>query len=166
MIVEDPAAQYIKSRPLTRSIVSPRSIGDYNQRLRRCLEEHKICGEGMESNQPYPLSTRLLHVGKHPDSDIRLHKIDGDKPQYVALSYCWGPSDEQSDERKEAKTTRANIQDRFGRIQLFRLPQTIKDAVEVVRSLGLAYLWVDALCIMQDDSQDVAAELTKMAGVY
>jgi len=117
----------------------------------------------MERNQSYPAPTRLLHVGVDPNPDVRLHEVkQGDRPLYVALSYCWGRSDAQ----EEAKTTRANTQDRLGRIQLSQLPQTIKDAVKVARSLGLAYLWVDALCIVQDDPQDVAAELAKMSGVY
>ncbi|WAO86182.1 HET domain-containing protein [Fusarium falciforme] len=53
--------------------------------------------------------------------------------------------------------TRINFQD---------LPQTIKDAVVVTENLGLGYLWVDALCIIQDDESDKACEIDLMGHVY
>ena len=46
------------------------------------------------------------------------------------------------------------------------LPQTIQDAIIVTRKLGLRYLWVDALCIIQDSASDRAAEITKMDRIY
>jgi hypothetical protein len=67
---------------------------------------------------------------------------------------------------EKVKTTRANVQNRYRRIELSQLPQTIRDAVEVTRSLGLDYLWVDALCIIQDDPEDCASEIAKMSSVY
>ena len=46
------------------------------------------------------------------------------------------------------------------------LPQTIQDAIIVTRKLGLQYLWVDALCIIQDSASDRAAEIAKMDRIY
>ena len=46
------------------------------------------------------------------------------------------------------------------------LPQTIQDAITVTRKLGLRYLWVDALCIIQDSALDRDTELTKMDRIY
>lgn len=51
-------------------------------------------------------------------------------------------------------------------MDLSQLPETIKDAVKVTRSLGLVYLWVDALCIAQDDPEDCAIEIAKMSNIY
>lgn len=46
------------------------------------------------------------------------------------------------------------------------LPQTLADAVYVTRSLGIQYLWIDALCIIQDDAEDWETESAKMSTIY
>jgi hypothetical protein len=46
------------------------------------------------------------------------------------------------------------------------LPQTIKDAIRVTVALGLEFLWIDALCIVQDDDIDKNLELAKMGEIY
>ena len=114
----------------------------------------------MKEVQNYVAPKRLLHI--QSNSNVWLCTVpQGESPCYVALSYCWG-----AQQMEKAKTTRANVQDRHSRIELSHLPQTIKDAIEVTRSLGLDYLWVDALCIIQDDPEDGAAEIAKMSSIY
>ena len=66
---------------------------------------------------------------------------------YACLSYCWGTE-------KHAQTTRATLQQHIHGIEYEGLPRTIKDAIAVTKSLGLNYLWIDALCIIQDDEAD------------
>lgn len=78
---------------------------------------------------------------------------------YAALSYCWG-------KQQTFLTTQANIQDMLRSIRLPDLPQTIRDAIRVARSLGLDYLWVDALCIIQDSKEDQLNEIAKMGHIY
>jgi len=46
------------------------------------------------------------------------------------------------------------------------LAQNILDAMRIVRSLGLRYLWVDALCIVQDDSSQKHRDIANMAKIY
>lgn len=70
------------------------------------------------------------------------------KPEYLALSYCWGRSNEP------AKTTRANLQARKQRLEEHDFPKTIRDAIDLTRRMGIGYLWVDAICIIQPSSQD------------
>jgi hypothetical protein len=96
-----------------------------------------------------------------PDSKERLRLVQLEHPvEYVALSYCWGNSQEKT------KTVRENLGARLKKVDDSQLPQTIKDAVKVARSLKLGYLWVDALCIVQDDDYDCAKELAKMSDIY
>lgn len=63
----------------------------------------------------------------------------------MSLSYCWGRSNDKS------KTTKRNLEDRRSRIDLESLPLTIQDAIRLTRIMGIQYLWVDALCIIQSE---------------
>lgn len=84
----------------------------------------------------------------------------GETGQYVALSYCWGPDG-------QAKTlTHATIREFKNAIVVRELPQTLRDAILVTRKLGIRYLWIDALCIIQDSDSDKARELTQMPSIY
>jgi hypothetical protein len=81
--------------------------------------------------------------------------------EYVTLSYCW--------ENTPAVTTKvANFQDHCREIKCHLLPKTIQDAIYITRKLGFRYLWVDALCIIQDspNGEDWAIESAKMARIY
>ncbi|KAH7111152.1 heterokaryon incompatibility, partial [Dactylonectria estremocensis] len=80
---------------------------------------------------------------------------------YVALSYCWG-----SDLSGVVTTLSSNVEPHLQGIAVNSLPQIIQDAVRVYRELGLRYLWVDSLCIIQDDRKDWAQEVDRMRKVY
>ncbi|KAK0711714.1 heterokaryon incompatibility protein-domain-containing protein, partial [Lasiosphaeris hirsuta] len=82
--------------------------------------------------------------------------------EYVALSHCWGA-------RRHAPacaTTRASLGERQARVPWSALPPTFRDAVALTRWLGRRYLWVDALCVVQDDVHDWLREARRMHGVY
>lgn len=51
-------------------------------------------------------------------------------------------------------------------MRINEMPQTFIDAVTVTRRLGLKYLWIDSLCICQDDPEDWARESGLMADIY
>ncbi|KAK1756993.1 heterokaryon incompatibility protein-domain-containing protein, partial [Echria macrotheca] len=118
---------------------------------------------GRRSWQPQSvLPTRLISVGKVGESMVRLRKDgdwDGENRGYATLSYCWG-------QIPQFKATKANIVDLYRGFPLTSLSQTVQDAVEVTRSLGLPFLWVDALCIIQDDEADKSREIEQMATIY
>lgn len=61
---------------------------------------------------------------------------------------------------------RANIAEMKQHIRLESLQETIIDAIVLTRELGIEYLWVDALCIIQDSKEDWEQESTKMASLY
>jgi hypothetical protein len=75
------------------------------------------------------------------------------------LSHCWGSS-------QPLKLTLSTIEQFQKHISLSTLPETFKDAVSVTRSLGLRYLWIDSLCIIQDSHSDWESECAKMINVY
>ena len=61
---------------------------------------------------------------------------------------------------------KSNIKDMQGGIPLEKLPQNFRDAILTVRKLKLRFLWIDALCIIQDDPVDWAREAARMNMVY
>ena len=78
----------------------------------------------------------------------------------MALSYCWGKNPDA------VMTTSETIAAHKQAIRMDTLPKTIQDAVTITRKLGIPYLWVDALCIIQGDLEDWTREAGKMCQVY
>src|SRR5271170_8055968 len=64
------------------------------------------------------------------------------------------------------KSTRDTLKAHFAGIPWSSLPETFQDAITITRKLGIQYLWIDALCIVQDDLSDWEIESSKMASIY
>ncbi|KPM34908.1 hypothetical protein AK830_g11661 [Neonectria ditissima] len=103
------------------------------------------------------LPTRVLDV-QNPDA-ILLHETHSMLGQYVTLSYCWGG-------RRQFETNLSSFEDAYVNMPMSSLSSTIQDAVTVTKQIGLRYLWVDALCIIQDSVDDKYTEIAKMADYY
>ncbi len=106
-------------------------------------------------NQPSSLPTRVIAVNT-------LQLLDPSPPgshRYIALSHCWGKC-------RSFLTTRANLEAHKEGFSLQDLPPTFRDAVLVTRALGVKYLWIDSVCIIQDDKEDWENEGRKMASIY
>jgi hypothetical protein len=63
-------------------------------------------------------------------------------------------------------TKKSNISERLSGFSMEELPRTLKDAVRTARALGVDYLWIDAICIIQDDSEDWSKEASRMGKIY
>lgn len=101
----------------------------------------------------------MLDVGTD-NSLVRLHQPQkGEKSQYAALSYCWG------DGTQRITTTTSNYREHMVELPHI-LPQTISDAIEVCRKVGIRYLWIDALCIFQDSDDDKLDQIAQMGAIY
>lgn len=85
-----------------------------------------------------------------------------ESPIYLALSHRWG------DDRKHhlGRTLSDNHGDRFVGIEWNELPLTFQDAITVARNLRVQYLWIDSICIIQDDDNDWKLESVRMEQVY
>lgn len=120
-----------------------------------------------------PLPTRVLDLGeclgtskkKKSQASNQSHSIrlmsppNGSTGQYITLSHRWGKG-------QHLTLTRKNMESFHKYIPFTSLPKTFRDAVMVTRNLGYQYLWIDAMCIVQDDPQDWLRESAKMASVY
>jgi hypothetical protein len=111
-----------------------------------------------ESETAPKLPTRVIHVAT--DGSLRLYESAPEEQcRYIALSYCWGgPQDFQ--------TLTSTLADRIAGFSVESLPQTLQDAVRVTQQLGIQYLWVDSICIIQDSGKDKSHEVSKMAEIY
>jgi hypothetical protein len=122
--------------------------------LDECREKHAHCPK-FKTNLP----TRVIGVGCEGE-DPALHlSLPSERDSYLALSYCWGGP-------QKVVTTLASLQSMRNGISLDSLPKTIQDAINLTRQLGFKYLWVDALCIIQDNEADKIAEINAMGAVF
>lgn len=81
---------------------------------------------------------------------------------YAALSHVWG----DVEAAPPLKTIRGNYDEMKEGIPLFRLPPNFADAVETCRRLGVQFIWIDSLCIIQDSDEDWQQEAGTMHEVY
>lgn len=123
--------------------------------ITECRSTHTLCRKA----DPEFVPSRLIRIS--PDNSLRLiHTEPGDCDiAWCCLSYVWGGP-------QPLLTTKASLQSHLIAIDTADLPQTITDAIVVCRRLGFEYLWVDSLCILQDDIADKDRELSGMYKVY
>lgn len=156
----------IMRRPIASSVLSKSGIS----RIREMVEGTNFRSD-LDTEECY-LPTRLIHVGdeQHEPRLVvsRMHppfllKNEGWNSRYIALSYCWGS---RTEAEQQLKTTTDSFKSHMQRIPIEALPQTLLDALSVCRALGVPYLWVDVLCIIQGDKSDWERESANMANVY
>lgn len=63
-------------------------------------------------------------------------------------------------------TVKSNLKEMEQGINYFALPATFQDAIAITRNLGVRYLWIDSLCIMQDSPEDWLTEAANMPNIY
>jgi hypothetical protein len=78
---------------------------------------------------------------------------------YFTLSHCWGAS-------QPLKLTRDSEQSLRDGVDISTLPKTFRHAIEVCRQLEIAYLWIDSMCIFQDNLTDWHSQAASMRQVY
>ncbi|KAI0129120.1 heterokaryon incompatibility protein-domain-containing protein [Xylariales sp. AK1849] len=125
------------------------------ERIRTCEKLHN-CWDRTVFGMP----TRVLEI-----RDGRLWLRLNVQPQdYATLSHCWG----------SASFTTGNLKLMSGSITRFittgiafdELCATFRDAADFSHRLGINYIWIDSLCIIQDDPNDWERESSRMADVY
>ena len=134
--------------------------------LTDCLVRHgKRCKAVMNGLSVWNLLPSPL---QGPQKGLRLIDVHANKIvdaraacDYVALSYVWG----HTNSLLLLQHTQDDLYSAAG-LSKFKVPQTIADAIEVVKRLGQQYLWVDALCIQQDNEADKTLEILRMDSVY
>lgn len=152
------AQQLLGSRLPGKSAGDPQTISAVHRWLSGCRAKHARCSQWSSlSPGERQLPTRVLDVS---NGRVRLHHpSDTVQEDYVSLSYCWGHGNPYT-------TVEANLAKHMEGIELGMLPPTLQDVVRLTRLLKFKYLWIDALCIVQDDREDWLREASKMRAVY
>ncbi|KAF4439486.1 hypothetical protein F53441_12593 [Fusarium austroafricanum] len=125
--------------------------------LHTCNESHKSPSDGDSTTYLKPL-TSTIRVIDTVENCVK----EVDTPcEYICLSYVWGTGSQTQYTTK----TRDQLSTPGG-LENAELPQTILDAIKVTRELGVRYIWIDALCITQDDDDDKAKIISNMGTIY
>ncbi|KAH8890115.1 HET-domain-containing protein [Thozetella sp. PMI_491] len=131
-------------------------LGWVKERLAECCEAH-VC----HSSQHSPLPDRILSFSASLEGNmtVKLTESTDTFGKYATLSHRWGPGE-------QFITTTTNLNDRKRDIPWIELPKTFQDAIRYCWELGISYIWIDALCILQDDAKDWETQSAKMADIY
>ncbi|TLD31301.1 hypothetical protein PspLS_01877 [Pyricularia sp. CBS 133598] len=124
--------------------------------LNACQAEHSDCNY---SANLIERPTRLLDVGTEKSDTVYLVSGADTKGHWAVMSYCWGRTE-------FVKLTNTNYSTMVAGVATAKLPKTFQDAVQTCHALGVRYLWIDALCIIQGPDGDFAIEAGRMASVY
>lgn len=132
----------------------------FKSRLQDCVKNHtSTCGHASGTTLP----RRLLDVGTGDGDVIKLvesYLLGSRDQKYAAVSHRWG------DPKLMFRTLRQNFNDRLHGIDEEEMPRVLQDAIKVTRGLGLRYLWMDTVCLIQDDEADKGEEIPKMGDYY
>lgn len=152
---DNPISAVVTARPAHSDVTSDYTFQSIDQWLDLCAT-HPDCGPLNDS----PLPTRLIEVSPADNNgNPRIALTKGKRGKYVALSYCWGG-------RQEGMTRKNNISTRLQGLDSMELSNSILQAIDTTRRMGLRYIWIDAICIIQDDEQDKAYEISQMCDIY
>lgn len=149
-------AGFLQGRAISQSI-DPELIRRW---IKKCADEHgEDCRSAFFQISPHhPASKREFMV-----IDVTMACLVNLPPgkKYVTLSYIWG----QVNHHTTIKSVLSDYRkpDAFRKI---RLPRTIQDAIDLTRALHFQYLWVDALCVVQDDDETKGLLISSMDAVY
>jgi Heterokaryon incompatibility protein (HET) len=124
--------------------------------LENCRQNHEQC-KTLEASLNRSCPTRLIDVSKQVPRLVCLPTST--KASYATLSHCWGGS-------LPINSTQKTLGEHMVEIQMAAMPKSYHDAITITRELGIQYLWIDSLCIIQDDAKDWEQEAARMASIY
>ena len=141
---------------LSSSPIHANLLNQARRWLRECKDGHVDCANLRWSTRN---PTRLVRI--LTESEVQLvHTFpEAAAFTYAALSYCWGGS-------RIGITTKDNLHQRAWTFSCAELPPIAQDVIIFVKRLGIEYIWIDALCIVQDDTEDWRREAATMHEVY
>ncbi|KAH7125036.1 heterokaryon incompatibility protein [Dactylonectria estremocensis] len=152
---DDPLAEFMKGHQI--SDTPDESVLSRIRGWVAACDKHDRCAP-----QDRTMPTLVVDVGDEKSGNsVKLTETTvDDQERYIALSYCWGVG------TKQYTTTPATVVERKQGIDVSALPKTFQDAIALSRQLGVRYIWIDSLCICQDQIHEWERESANMAMVY
>ncbi|KAK3360732.1 hypothetical protein B0T25DRAFT_536256 [Lasiosphaeria hispida] len=153
------AGQIAASPGQTKSIPIQPESGSRAEML-ICKEWLRVCDDQHRHTDSHitTLPKRVLDVGDGASDIVFLRTTTKAQGTYIALSHRWN--------HDTPTTVHANLDARRAGIKVSDLPAIYQDAIRFTQNLGLRFLWIDSLCIIQDDRTDWYFESGKMANVF
>jgi hypothetical protein len=137
---------------------SPISFTIGSRWLANCLKNHESCKPAAKIQTP---PKRLISVGDKTQYPVLVDiPAASQHVKWVSLSYCWGVE-------PSMKLTRASMDMLKNGLPLNTFDPTVRDAILVTRALAISYIWIDALCIIQDRGENEwIEEASRMDDIY
>ena len=138
-------------QPLSSTNTGHRAIPQIKDWLRVCETEHEQCRIKTGSEHHHAKSFRLIHVGTDIHPTVRLvstHEL-GHLPRYTTLSHRW------TTVTQATQLTWKNLGARLVSIQTDAWPKIYRQALSFTQQLGIQYIWIDSMCIVQDSRDDL-----------
>jgi hypothetical protein len=128
--------------------------------VQECSTHHTSCADDANASLPTRLIdvTPIEHTSEHGVRLVETGHLKG--TPYICLSHCWGTKS------ISAMTTLDTVHKYKSFIPWNRLPLNFQHAMEITRKLGVRYIWIDSLCIIQKNTADWERESSKMVSIY
>jgi len=158
MTQDEITAETTTGRPVMPNARSVETLKLAKQWVDSCSGDHQEC-RLFEGDQEPLLPTRLIDISDYEHGTARLISSDGRRGKWVAISHRWG-------NKPVFTLCQSNIKTLKRGIAITTLPATFKDAITITKHIGIQYLWIDSLCILQDSPIDWQTEAAKMPEIY
>jgi hypothetical protein len=132
--------------------------------LTTCQKTHPKCRVNAYSDALS--AARVIAIGTPVDGPLQLKLVRTANlgslvEQYTVLSHCWGEGSISC-----STTTKTVSRYESEGVHFETLPRTFQEAVQITAAIGIKYIWIDSICIIQDDVQDWETEAAKMGAIF
>ncbi|KAH6949460.1 heterokaryon incompatibility protein-domain-containing protein [Fusarium avenaceum] len=154
---QDEASRYVTARPLRIDVGSQAATLQMKAWVEEC-KDHEECSKSHTQTEA-TLPTRVIEVRPADQDEPRILETCGLRGSYATISYCWGKT-------LFWTLNTSNYAQSIKSLDISMLPLVFQDAITIARKLSIPYLWIDALCIIQDSEDDKEQEIALMKNIY
>ncbi|KUJ12461.1 HET-domain-containing protein [Mollisia scopiformis] len=131
--------------------------------IRTCNETHTYCKRSLAPLETRVLPARLLEIGSRSGPELKPRLILTNSlprdTKYMTLSHCWG-------DYQPLTLTSSNSEGFLDSIPWESVPKTFQDTMLIASQIGVKYVWIDSLCIIQDSDEDWQEQAAIMGDIY
>ncbi|KAL8367131.1 hypothetical protein RB595_008891 [Gaeumannomyces hyphopodioides] len=129
-----------------------------------CLENHANCHDRQTAGSaPFLHGIRVIDAKSRCLRDLSVEELSSSQVSYAALSYVWGHG-------QQFQLTRRNYHEMYqpGYLEATKdsVPKTVLHGILVTQQLGINYIWIDALCVFQDNMEDKSIQISMMDRIF